>query len=226
MNRIQLYKKLGFSPNVVFDGGAFIGSWARNIAIIFPECKIVLIEPNSYIHNNIRQNLAQFPQDRFMIAPYALGDVDDKKVELNVWQNSSHEDLAIKLAGSSLLDHVQGDASQKVECTMKTLDTIMELSSLKPDLIKLDLQGFEKFALAGADEALKHAQMCIVEFGCLDAYKERTTPADLFEIMTKYGYVLYDIFDMIYRPYDNGLCGGDFVFVKKDHKLREHKDFF
>ena len=95
-----------------------------------------------------------------------------------------------------------------------------------PDLLKLDLQGFELPALKGADQCLKHAELCIVEFGCLDAYKERTTPNDVMNLMYQYDYVLYDIVDLIYRPYDGALVGGDFFFVKSDSRLKEHKDYF
>lgn len=226
MNRIKLYKSLGFSPKGIFDGGAFIGNWARSVATIFPEAKIILIEPNSTLHSVIQQNLQNFPSSSFVIAPFALSDQDDKEMHLNVWENSNHTNMQARLAGSSVLDHVQGEPSQKIQCFTKTMDSIAKMTNVKPDLIKLDLQGFEKFALAGGNECLKHAEMCIIEFGCLEAYKDRTTPAEIFKIMTRYDFVLYDVLDLLYRQYDSALCGGDFVFVKKNSKLKEHKDFF
>jgi len=36
---------------------------------------------------------------------------------------------------------------------------------------------------------------------------------------------LYDIIDLIYRPYDNALTGGDFFFVKNDSNLKSHKGY-
>ncbi len=65
----------------------------------------------------------------------------------------------------------------------------------------------------------------IIEFGCLPAYEDRTTPNDLFKIMYANNYCLYDIIDLIYRPYDNALTGGDFFFVKNDSDLKSHKGY-
>ena len=38
-------------------------------------------------------------------------------------------------------------------------------------------------------------------------------------------YCLYDIIDLIYRPYDNALTGGDFIFVKNSSQLKEYKGY-
>jgi hypothetical protein len=38
-------------------------------------------------------------------------------------------------------------------------------------------------------------------------------------------YCLYDIIDLIYRPYDNALTGGDFFFVKNNSPLKSHKGY-
>jgi len=63
----------------------------------------------------------------------------------------------------------------------------------------------------------------MIEFGCLEAYADRTTPDDLLELMYQNDYCLYDIVDCHYRPYDGALTGGDFFFVKNSSVLRKHK---
>ena len=94
---------------------------------------------------------------------------------------------------------------------------------LVPDLVKLDLQGGELAALDGSTNALKTAELMLIEFGCLDAYIDRTTPRDLLDIMFENDYCLYDIVDCHYRPYDGALTGGDFIFVKNSSALRAYK---
>jgi hypothetical protein len=38
-------------------------------------------------------------------------------------------------------------------------------------------------------------------------------------------YCLYDIIDLISRPYDGALTGGDFIFVKNNSQLKKYKGY-
>ena len=125
-----------------------------------------------------------------------------------------------------MLDHVQGEATRSVPVDVKRIDDIAEQTGLKPDLLKLDLQGAELPALKGAVQVLESCEFCVIEFGCLEAYKKRTTPAELLSFMDEQGFILYDIVDVKYRPFDGAMMGGDFFFVKRDSQLKAHRDYF
>ena len=71
---------------------------------------------------------------------------------------------------------------------------------------------------------LEKTEAIIIEFGCLEAYIDRTTPNDVMGVMYQNNYALYDIIDLIYRPYDNALTGGDFIFVKNDSPIQTWDD--
>lgn len=114
---------------------------------------------------------------------------------------------------------------KKMEINIKKLDDIIEKYNIKPDVIKLDLQGYELEALKGSEKSLNLTEVVIVEFGCLQAYIDRTTPQELINFMYERNYFLYDIVDLIYRPYDNALTGGDFFFVKHSSNLLKYKGF-
>jgi FkbM family methyltransferase len=223
-DRLKHMKLLGFSPRIVFDVGAFIGKWAVSVAAIFPDARLVLIEPNMDIIDEIEKNIESI-RDRVVIRSVAVSDKTGKG-KLNVWDNSKHNNRLTALAASSLLPHVQGLPTKQINVDLTTLDSIAEEIQMYPDVLKLDLQGGEKKALLGAQSLLRLVELCIVEFGCLDAYINRTTSRDLMEIMYDNGFCLYDIVDMRYRPYDGALAGGDFFFLKADSQLREHKDYF
>ncbi len=222
--RLAHMAKLGFKPTVIYDCGAFIGKWAKETRNTFNDSKFVLVEPNYDLYDQIEANTQSFVNDAVLIK----GAVADKEgeVTLNIWENSNHKSKSTALAGSSLLEHVQGEASKKIVVPKRTIDSIVDETGLKPDLLKLDLQGAELPALIGAKKALSSAEAVIVEFGCLDAYENRTTPRQLMDFLYDNGFVLYDIVDLRYRPYDGALVGGDYFFVKKDSKLKEHKDYF
>ncbi len=217
MERLEHIKKMGFSPKIIFDGGAYEGNWCISAKKLFPESKIVLFEPNPFIQNIIRTNL-KTSKTTAIVKNIALGD-RKKETTLNIWNETKFD------VGASLLDHVKGKAKNVVKVKVDTLDGISYELGLIPDLIKLDLQGGELDALKGATNLLKYTELFIIEFGCLEAYKDRTTPKDLINIMYDNDFCLYDIVDLLYRPYDGALTGGDFFFLKNWSKLREHKGY-
>jgi FkbM family methyltransferase len=213
--RMSHARKLGFSPKVIFDGGGFTGQWTMTAADLFPGTQIVIIEPNPFVQDDLKDNLSHIqPQPK--IINVALSE-SPGTAKLNIWREEKLD------TGASLLSHVSGKAREAVEVNIDTLDNISQQTGLNPDLVKLDLQGGELLALKGASQILKQAEFMILEFSCLEAYIGRSTPRDLLEIMFENEYSLYDIVDCSYRPYDGALTGGDFFFVKNNSVLRNYK---
>jgi FkbM family methyltransferase len=222
--RLQHIKDLGFKPKVIYDCGAFIGKWAVSVLEVFPEAQLVLIEPNINLHDQIHENVRAI-RERITLVSAALSD-EIGEGTLNVWMNPKHSNKLTALAASSLLNHIQGPPQETIAVELKTLDMIIDETARVPDLLKIDLQGGELKALLGARKYLNSIEMCMVEFGCLEAYVERTTPKDLMEILYDHGFCLYDVVDLRYRPYDGALAGGDFLFVQSWSELRSHRDYF
>lgn len=216
--RLQHMKSLGFKPRVIFDCGAYLGHWTKSMAQVFPGAQIVLMEPNATILPKTRQTIAGItPAPRLLDA--ACG-AQAGVADLNVWGNEH-----TSVAGSSMLGHVQGDPQARLQVRVETIDSIAEQTGFKPDLLKLDLQGAELPALQGAESVLETAELVICEFGCLEAYLDRTTPRDVMNHLYDRDFALYDIVDLIYRPYDGALTSGDLFFIKNSSPLRQHKGF-
>lgn len=217
-DRLLNAKTIGFTPGVIFDCGASIGGWSYAVSKLFPGVQLILIEPNELILSQTKEKMAHIKPEPILVHG-AVGKTNGK-TWLNIWDNPE-----TKMSGSSLKDHVQGDPKHKMEVNLFTIDGLAESYDWLPDLIKLDLQGGEKDALLGSTKLLETTEMFIIEFGCLDAYIERTTPLDIMQIMYDNDYCLYDIVDLLYRPYDNALTGGDFFFVKNNSVLKAHKGY-
>jgi len=218
-DRIKNIIDLGFTPQCIFDCGASVGYWSYEASKLFPGAQIVAIEPNSLVIPKAEEILGKI-KPPVIIEQCALG-ATEGKAYLNIFWNEDHT----KMSASSLKDHVQGAPEKKLEVRLDTLDNICEKYGVVPDFLKLDLQGGELEALKGAERVLESAEVILTEFGCLEAYVNRTTPYDLFELMYKNDYCLYDIIDLLYRPYDNALTGGDFIFVKNDSPLKKYKGY-
>jgi FkbM family methyltransferase len=216
--RLENMKMIGFSPRCIFDCGASVGYWSYDIGKLFPGSQIVAIEPNDYVYKDLVKNLSKI-HPKAIIEKCALGERNGL-THLNIWDNDH-----TKMSGSSLKEHVQGEPKIKLQVKLSTIDDICSKHGVRPDLLKLDLQGGEIDALKGARETLKFTEVVITEFGCLPAYIDRTTPLDLMKVLYENDYCLYDIIDLIYRPYDNALTGGDFLFVKNNSPLKEYKGY-
>lgn len=216
--RINNMKNIGFAPKCIFDCGASVGHWSCGVSKLFPGSQIVAIEPNTFVLPQTKKTLSDI-RPAVIIEECALG-ATSGDVHLNIWDNDH-----TKMSGSSLKDHVQGSPKSTINVRLDTLDIICERHGLTPDLVKLDLQGGELDALKGAEMVLGTAEVFIIEFGCLQAYVDRTTPFDLMDTMYSNDYCLYDIIDLIYRPYDNALTGGDFIFVKNSSQLKKYKGY-
>jgi len=217
-SRLENAKQIGFSPRVIFDCGALVGNWSLAASKLFPGSRLLLVEPNEHVLDQIKEKTAQIKPEPVLVHG-AVGDKTGKAC-LNVWDNPE-----TTMAGSSLKEHVQGAPKDKMEVDLFTIDELDKTYKLTPDLVKLDLQGGEKEALLGATKTLQTTEMFIIEFGCLEAYIDRATPLDIMQIMYDNDYCLYDIVDLRYRPHDNALTGGDFFFVKNTSELKKHKGY-
>lgn len=217
-SRMENMISTGFTANCIVDGGAAVGMWSLAISALFPGSQIVAIEPNVKVLPEAKKNLEGLTP-AVIIEECALADTVGE-AEFNIFSS----DDGTRMEASSLKDHVQSTA-EKLKVKLDTLDNICKKHQLSPNLIKLDLQGGELDALKGAREVLKTTEVVISEFGCLPAYIDRTTPNDLLQIMYEHDFCLYDIIDFLYRPYDNALAGGDFIFVKNGSDLKKYKGY-
>ena len=214
-DRIRHAKSLGFLPKSIVDGGAYRGFWTLEAAKIFPDAQILTVEPNPFIQEELSTNVSNI-EPLPKLVNVALGETQGTAT-FNIWREEKLD------TGASLLNHVSGAAQKSVDVEVDTLDNVVSQTNLMPDFVKLDLQGAELMALKGARNVLQHAELMMIEFGCLEAYEERATSRELMEVMYDNDYCLYDIVDCHYRPYDGALTGGDYIFVKNSSVLRKYK---
>jgi FkbM family methyltransferase len=209
ITEIKLAKAMhrGLQVRVALDGGAADGNWARQFKQIFPQAQVICVEPRE----DAQAGLAQLASEisGIHIAKTLLGEAP------GVVEFFEHADQSSMLPGST-----RGAFGKTVRAPVDTIDALVARLGLpSPDFIKLDLQGAELKALAGAREALKTANAVQLEVGLFAFQKGSPLIGDVMEFMKERGFRTYDILGLWHRPLDGALAQGDVLFIREGHPL-------
>ena len=201
--RLLNLRRANFSPSGVVDGGAYQGDWTRTLWTVWPDCPSLMIEPLPSQFQVLSSLAAK--TNGSAVAPKAVG--------------SKRGEVLFRLGetNSSIVSDGAREGTIKVECT--TLDDLLdEISGFKPDMLKLDLQGHELEALAGAERHLKQFEVIILEVSVL-RIGEVPVFSEVDRFMEARGYRLYDVLPQYYRPLDGALWQMDVFYVRDDSAL-------
>ena len=200
---LRMMKARGFSPRIIVDGGAHVGSFSIAAQSIFPDAIFHLVEPQPACREPLRALCAE---RGFCFHEYALAERPGR-VGLTA------------AAEPSTGVHVASAGENAVAVAAKTLDGLFG-SVTREDraLLKLDLQGYELHALQGGTAFLRSAEAILTE---VSFYAQAYEPpiAALVSFLNGNGFELYDIATLAGRARDNRPRQGDFVFVREGSQL-------
>ena len=207
-------KKRGLNPRTILDVGANHTNWSRMAKEIYPSSSFCLIEPQIEMKEGLEKFCAEFENASYFLA----GAGAEKGVlTLTVWDD---------LAGSSFLPQPDSDLKEKGkqrEIEIVTIDGLIESGKIKiPELIKLDIQGFELEALKGGTKTFGQTEVYILEVSLFPFSDVPGMPvfSDVVNFMLERDYVVYDFPGFLRRPLDGALGQCDICFVKKNGFLR------
>jgi FkbM family methyltransferase len=205
-------KRRGLEIKSALDGGAATGGWIREIRAVYPQAKVLAVEPREEVQGELRQ--VQSELGGVEIAQTLLSDTEGEAMFYVQGDWSSMDK-----------DFVENATSMKFPVT--TIDRLVErLGFPHPDLIKLDLQGSELAALDGATECLKHAKAVLLEVSFIDFKKGMPLIGDVLSYLKGKGYVAYDVLGLWHRPLDGAMAQGDILFVPESSPLRRDRRYF
>jgi len=204
--RLEHLKSLGFIPKVILDIGAHHGDWARLAKQIFPNSNILMFEAN-------QDNEQILKNSGFDYEIALLGNVDNESVDYYAIKSGYTTGNSIFKEKSK---HYTGDGFETRTLTMTTVDKLLEKrGSVKPNFIKMDVQGAELLVLEGCKNSLDVCDFILLETQTLEYNKNAPMMSDVISKLDALGYQVFDIFGLHYLP-NQMLFQLDILFVKKE----------
>jgi FkbM family methyltransferase len=202
----------GFKCNNILDVGAHSTKWARTAKEYFPDSKIFMIEPLSEMEEKLKDFCKEFPGSK-----YFLNGAGAENGKLYLTATS-------ELEGANFLQeenpHLVKSKVQR-EIDIITINSLIEKKEIEiPEIVKLDIQGFELEALKGGDLLFGKTEVFIIEASFFEFIEGSPLFSDVVQFMAVRGYEVYDFPGFLRRPFDNALGQIDITFVKRDGFFR------
>jgi FkbM family methyltransferase len=206
-------RKAGVVPAQIVDVGASRGVWTLECMSVFPEASYFLVDP-------LEQNwpfLESLTRSRDSIKAWkgALG------------TNEGYLPMHIHGDQSSFLESEYSAIQEpcRIEVEIRPLDSFLGSMLKPPDLIKLDVQGFELEVLRGAERCMSNSEVILSEVSFYETYKGCPLAHEVISFLGERGFRIFDICAYVQRPYDGALFQSDIVFAKHDSVLFKHEGY-
>lgn len=208
---LKRLSRQGFSPSLIFDVGAYRGDFARICKTIWPTARVACFEPQQSILPELRRYALETPQTE--VFDYLLG--AEEKTEVTFYEAET---------ASSVLLEKNGPIHPTTKYKMRTVQSVIESNTNRaPDLLKLDVQGFELEVLKGTYKYLEEIRVILIELNFLDLHEQVPLMAEVTAWLAERGWVAFDICGLTRRPLDDALWQADFLFVPEQSILRRDK---
>jgi FkbM family methyltransferase len=202
--RLGLLRSLGFAPRQVLDVGASNGQWSVACAHVFPEAAYALVEPlpESYLVQ------LTAPAAGWTRLPFALG-ASDGEITIAIPES-------VHGAAEATVAPGRRPCSGSRQVAMRQIDTLLAERTIElPDLVKLDVQGYESEVLAGAEKLWGATEVFFVELSLDQFWPGARVFHEMVALFAARGYMVFDFFHELRKP--NGqLEQIDAVFLRCD----------
>jgi FkbM family methyltransferase len=186
----QLPPALRQGLEFVVDIGANQGQWSTALLTVAQPRRMELFEPNPEAFQLLAQRLGARPGVR--LHRIALGP-EPGELPLQVTGESVFASFLEPLPeiaayyGSSAVS-----VTKKVNVRVEPLDAV--LSDRQPvDLLKIDVQGFERSVLAGAGQTLARTRAVLIEANFVQHYTGEESLDSLSALLREHGFSLWDL---------------------------------
>lgn len=194
----------------IVDIGANEGQAAGRFRWLYPDAKIISFEPLPKTYQILIENFRG--DTNFIGYNFALGSKTGKEnIHLNEYSPSSS---ILKLGTEHKNQFTHAIKETIVEIEIKELDLLPNLiHDNDVTLIKIDVQGFEKYVIQGGIESIKKAQILIVELSFKTLYENEPLFDDVYQQLKALGFNYMGSFDQLLSPKDREILQQDAIFI-------------
>ena len=160
------------------------------LPLVGKEGKVVSFEPSPANLSILEWHRSRNHFSQWAIVPRAVSDVDAKEEFFLVDAGDSPmNSLTTGAPGTPLMS---GRDIRKISIQTITLDTFCSEVGVRPDLVKIDVEGAELLVLRGAAKLL--GESCPTIILAVHPYwlPKGHSSQQIFELLTRYGYSVYD----------------------------------
>lgn len=203
-----------YNISSIIDIGANEGQFAKFIQKHFPLSDIYCFEPIPEAYHRL-EKWADKMNSRIHIYNMAIG---EENGTIDFYIHESHPTSSSILRATSL--HPFGKSQNKITISIVSIDDFIQANkiNLKKDiLVKMDVQGYERYVIKGGGHLLSEAVACKLEIIIFDYYEGQSNLLDIFNRMYELGYTYAGNFEQGYKP-DGKVFYIDVLFLKKIDK--------
>ena len=205
-----LVKRLGFAPRCVLDVGANHGNWTRAALPFFPGATYVLVEPQGQLRAHVQDLVERGVDLRWITA--GAGDRPGR-LPLTIAPDDVSSNFGMTPAAAA----AHGYRQTLVE--VRTIDEIIATAGVPPpEMVKIDAEGFDLKALAGAASLLGQTDIFFLEAAVCAGGIENTMAAVIAR-MHDAGYRMIDITDLNRSPKHGVLWLCELAFLRNGSAL-------
>jgi len=180
----HLVSRIG-EGNTIIDAGANIGVFSMMASILVGKTgKVISIEPDPENINILQKNIQLNQLDNVVIVPKALYSESGKILKF-------YQDGVM----SKIIINTLQNEYKSTEVDTITLNEIIEKFDLKPNALKMDIEGAEKFALLKADKVMKEINYFEGEIHSQEDYKVLMSYSDIFNFKQSPAESLHNVFN-------------------------------
>lgn len=171
-------------PKVIYDIGANVGTWTLLAKAIFPDAQVHAFEPLAKHVIELKNKLGSVAGVH--LHPVALGSTKATQV----MQVASFSDASSLLEiGPRMDEHFKVNKAGEEIVAIERLDDYAVVQEMPPpDLLKLDVQGYELEALRGAERCLQQARGVITEVSFVEFYPGQCRFEDVVRFLAEHGF--------------------------------------
>ena len=215
---LERLRKAGFQPRLLLDVGASYGLFADEAWDYWPELSVHGFEPDPEYVKILEARATGDP--RLHVSRALVGPKADPAMRYYHVLGASTICQENRTHGARTIQ--EGPGPERT-CPMLTLDAYSQDRGLKPDFLKIDVQGYELEVLRGAEKVLPGIEVILTEVNHIDVYAGAPLAAELIGWLALRGYALHDVCNLTRRPLDDALWQTDMIFVRQDSPLRARK---